>query len=135
MLLKSCIPAEWISEVGSTALEGVLGKQDVDILVLVPESSFQEVRGHLDMTLRRDMEQLSNDQYQGYIFESPLDVAVQLTVKGSQYDQFHRFIDELRQSPLLRDAYNTLKLEYDGKPMSAYREAKSAFIRSVLGCD
>jgi GrpB-like predicted nucleotidyltransferase (UPF0157 family) len=134
-ILKSCVSAEWISEVGSTALEGVVGKQDIDILVLVPESSFQEVRGRLDMTLRRNVEQLSDDQYQGYIVESPLDVAVQLTVKGCQYDHFHRFIDVLRDSPALRDAYNTLKIEYDGKLMAEYREAKSAFIRSALGCD
>lgn len=132
-ILKSCVPAEWISEVGSTALEGVIGKQDIDILVLVPEASFLEVRGRLDSTLRRDRNQLSDDQFQGYIFESSLDVAVQLTVKGGTYDEFHQFLDALRESPNLVDAYNTLKIEYDGKPMAEYREAKSAFIRSVLG--
>src|SRR6185437_8134547 len=84
-LLQAFAPAEWISEVGSTSIEGVLGKQDIDILLLAPRAEFAALRERLDQVLRRDPDQLSNEQYQGYIVDSALDVSVQLTVKDGPY--------------------------------------------------
>jgi GrpB-like predicted nucleotidyltransferase (UPF0157 family) len=41
-------------------------------------------------------------------------------------------LDVLRSDTVIVQAYNTLKREWNGRPMSEYRQAKDAFIRSVL---
>ena len=130
--LHAHLPDARIEEVGSTAVEGVLGKGDLDFLVLVSEADFGSAREILDTLYPRNAEQLSNDSYQGYLVPSSLDVAIQLTIKGTQYDTFLSFLDLLRRDANLRDAYNTLKRTYDGKPMSEYRAAKSQFIEAAL---
>lgn len=131
-LLAAHVPMECIREVGSTAVEGVVGKQDLDLLVLVPPGVFTAIRARLDQVLARHSEQWSDDQFQGYVFASPLEVSIQLTVEGCPHDHFDRFLAALRSWPSLREAYNTLKAAYDGRLMSDYRAAKSAFIESVL---
>ncbi len=121
-----------IEEVGSTAVDGVIGKGDLDFLVLAPREKFAATRGHLDSLYPRNPEQLSNDEYQGYLVPSMLDVAIQLTIEGTQYDTFLSFLDLLKSSAALRDAYNQLKRNMHGKPMTEYRAAKSQFIESAL---
>ena len=127
-----------IEEVGSTAVDGVIGKGDLDLLVLAPREKFAATRGHLDSLYPRNPEQLSNDEYQGYLVPSMLDVAIQLTIEGTQYDtflsflSFLSFLDLLKSSAALRDAYNQLKRNMHGKPMTEYRAAKSQFIESAL---
>ena len=39
-LLAARVPSEYVHEVGSTAVAGVVGKQDLDFLVLVPTRDF-----------------------------------------------------------------------------------------------
>ncbi len=77
-LIRGIIPAGEAHEVGSTAIPGMIGKQDIDILVRVPAAAFPAARQVLDSALARDPLQLSTSDYQGYRVESPLDVAVQL---------------------------------------------------------
>lgn len=131
-LLKGLTPAGAAMEVGSTAVTGVIGKQDLDFMVRVDKDAFIEVRQTLDKQLERNPDQLSNDEYQGYYVVSPLDVAIQLTVTGSQYDNFEQFLEALRTDPHLVETYNDLKQKWDGKPMDEYRHAKASFIESVL---
>jgi len=133
MPLRAALPA-WaeVLEVGSTAVEGVIGKGDIDLLVLAPAERFDEARAILDTLFARNPDQLSNEQYQGYLVPSELDVAVQLTVRGGPYDSFVAFLDALRASPARVERYNALKRAWDGEPMDAYRAAKAAFIEEVL---
>jgi GrpB-like predicted nucleotidyltransferase (UPF0157 family) len=131
-LIGTAIPSEHIHEVGSTAVQGVVGKQDLDFLVLVPKQVFGETRAVLDRLFRRNPEQLSNDVYQGYTVSSDLDVAVQLTVAGGLNDTFLKFVDLLRGSEELRTRYNQLKADFNGRPMCAYRDAKREFIETAL---
>jgi GrpB-like predicted nucleotidyltransferase (UPF0157 family) len=131
-LLRHLVPDAEVLEVGSTAVPGVVGKGDLDLLVRVPAEAFASTRAVLDKALRRNAGQLSNDEYQGYHLDSPLDAAVQLTVKGSDYDDFERFLDALRADPKLVIAYNLLKKRYDGQPMELYRKAKQQFVERVL---
>ncbi|MFO0557575.1 MAG: GrpB family protein [Polyangiales bacterium] len=121
-----------VREVGSTAVEGVIGKGDLDVLVRVPAARFEAARSALDAVIDRNPDQLSNEAYQGYRVASELDVAVQLTVLGGPYDDFVPFLDRLREDRSLRDAYNALKREWDGRDMTGYREAKRAFIEGGL---
>lgn len=121
-----------VFEVGSTAVAGVIGKQDLDFLVLVTADEFDSVRSALDKAFARNPHQLSNDYFQGYTVESELDIAIQLTIKGSQYDNFLEFLTVLRESAALRHEYNALKLKFNGALMADYQDAKHEFITRVL---
>lgn len=121
-----------VFEVGSTAVPGVVGKQDIDLLVRAPLHAFARTRQALDAAFSRDPGQLSNEQYQGYRVTSPHDVAIQCTVKAGPHDTFLEFLEALRGSPELVDAYNALKMQWHGRDMDAYRGAKSAFIQAAL---
>jgi GrpB-like predicted nucleotidyltransferase (UPF0157 family) len=131
-LLRSAVPEAEVFEVGSTAVEGVIGKGDLDFLVRVAADAFPALLERLDAVLPRNPNQLSNEAYQGYLVPSPLDVAVQATVKGGPYDDFLAFLDALRADPALIAEYNALKREWHGRPMDAYREAKGAFVARAL---
>ncbi len=131
-LLRQLLPCAHISEVGSSAVDGVLGKQDIDFAVLVAEELFVETRAILDGAFERNQQQYSSDDYQGYTASSTWDVAIQLTVRGGPHDDFHAFLDALKASPALRDSYNALKRRWNGKPMQAYRDAKAQFIEAAL---
>ena len=134
-LLTACLPSEHVHEVGSTAVPGLLGKQDLDFLVLVPAKDFLSTRSVLDQRFSRNPAQLSNDVYQGYMVASDFDVAIQLTIKGGPHDSFLDFLARLRASASLRAAYNQLKQSFDGRDMDEYREAKGAFIHKVLSAN
>jgi len=131
-LLAARVPSEYVHEVGSTAVAGVLGKQDLDFLVLVPTRDFPNIRAVLDQWFARNPEQRSNDVYQGYKVDSDLDVSIQLTVEGGPHDDFLDFLARLRASATLRAEYNELKKSFDGRDMHEYRFAKRAFIERVL---
>ena len=131
-LIREAIPSASVMEVGSTAIEGLVGKQDLDFAVRVPSQRFDETRLILDRTFPRNTGQLSNDEYQGYLVPSPLDVAIQLIIEGGRHDNFEKFLLALRTDPSLRHAYNNLKSAWDGRPMQEYRLAKQRFIDSVL---
>ena len=131
-LLCRLVPPAFVEEVGSTAVEGLIGKQDIDFAVVVPDRLFAATRLALDAALSRNPAQLSDPQFQGYVVASPLDIAVQLTVEGGPYDDFSAFVEALKESAALREAYNSLKRDWDGRPMEDYRAAKAAFIEQAL---
>jgi len=131
-LLCRLVPPAFVMEVGSTAVEGLIGKQDIDFAVVVPARRFEATRRVLDAALSRNPAQLSDSRFQGYVVASVLDIAVQLTVKGGPYDDFSTFLEALRESAPLRAAYNALKRDWDGRPMEDYRAAKAAFIEQAL---
>ena len=131
-LVRAAVPFGEVLEVGSTAVDGVIGKQDIDVMVRVPAAQFAAARTVLDRHFRRNATQISNAAYQGYLVDSALDAAIQLIVAGSGYDGFVAFLERLRADAGLREAYNALKRAWDGRPMDDYRAAKRAFIERVL---
>ena len=98
-MLTNQVPSATILEVGSTAVEGCVGKGDVDFLVRATAAEFIDTRSRLDEILPRNPEQLSSPEYQGYLVDSEVDISVQLTILGSQFDNFELFMNELRRSP------------------------------------
>jgi GrpB-like predicted nucleotidyltransferase (UPF0157 family) len=131
-LIRTVIPSASVMEVGSTALDGIVGKQDIDFVVRVPSHYFEEARKILDQAFPRNSQQLSTEEYQGYIVPSEIDVAIQLIVAEGKHDTFERFLQALSADPSLKRAYNDLKTSWDGRPMKEYRLAKQKFIDSVL---
>ena len=130
--LLEIVPENHLFEVGSTAIEGVIGKQDIDFLIRVRPNDFVSIRTALDQIFTRNPDQLSNDLYQGYTVESEMDVAIQLTIEGGPHDHFLTFLSRLRANIDLRQKYNELKTEFDGCAMADYQNAKHKFINEVL---
>jgi GrpB-like predicted nucleotidyltransferase (UPF0157 family) len=130
--LARVVPFADVREVGSTAVPGLPGKGDLDVLVRVPEDAFPRLLQALDAVYPRNPEQFASPIYQGYLVPSPLDVALQCTVAGGPHDDFLPFLDALRSDATLRASYADLKRRFDGEPMATYRAAKQAFIEEVL---
>jgi len=131
-LVKRSVPFASVSEIGSTSVRGIIGKEDIDIIARVSPPRFAEARKLLDSLFSRNRRQLSDGQFQGYHVQSEFDVSVQLTIDGLRYEHFEGFAQMLRSDPDLRMAYNQLKADWDGRPMDEYRAAKSAFIARAL---
>ena len=91
------LPGRIVHEVGSTAIEGVVGKGDLDFLLLVSEMDFKSVCEIIDKHLHRNKKQLSANDFQGYLLESKIDCALQVTIEGGQYDDFLDFIDRMNE--------------------------------------
>lgn len=74
-LLHQVLPAVEIAEVGSTAVPGAIGKQDVDVVVLTEANQFDAICKILDQILVRNEEQLSSDCFRGYLASTVRDVS------------------------------------------------------------
>jgi GrpB-like predicted nucleotidyltransferase (UPF0157 family) len=132
-LIKKVIPFALPKEVGSTAVDGVVGKQDLDFALRVPSSRFYEAQSILDSQFDRNDALRPVVGYQRYLVHSKLHVLVHLVVEGGYYDSdFDRFIKLLVTNRELRIAYNNLKIAYNGQSMSEYKRKKKAFIESAL---
>jgi GrpB-like predicted nucleotidyltransferase (UPF0157 family) len=123
-----------IEHIGSSAINGAISKGDLDVFVGVSRDRFEkslEIIKGLEFivkegTLRTEsLCMLVTEKYQH-------DVAIQLSVNGSEFEDFIRFRDILNQSPMLVDEYNTLKRESEGMEPNAYRAKKRTFIEQVL---
>jgi GrpB-like predicted nucleotidyltransferase (UPF0157 family) len=107
-LLTSVLPAVDPIEVGSTAVEGVIGKQDIDLALPVPRESFRTVRATLDRHFERDPVQFASDEYQAYVIPSELDVKVQLFLQGGPFDSFSALV-------VMKKSEKTQEEEKNGK--------------------
>lgn len=131
-LIRSLVPNAYTVEVGSTAIEDLVGKQDLDFLIRVKADDFQHTRQILDTHFARNEQQLSAMDYQGYLIPSSLDAAIQLTIEGSPHDTFEKFLELLKGNESLRKRYNEMKKSWNGKPMHEYQTAKREFIEQSL---
>ncbi|XOV83657.1 MAG: GrpB family protein [bacterium] len=135
--LSTLIPFASIDHIGSTSIPGSVTKGDLDIGLSVPETKFREALSLLDSQYSRNTASLSTDQYQPFIAShGSQEVAIQLFVGGTIFEK--RFLfwrDELIKNPGLLSRYNALKLKYEGKAMTEYRDAKSQFIRAYIQDD
>lgn len=131
--LHSLLPHAQVEHIGATAIPGCLTKGDLDIAVYVEQEYFAEAEQALASLLRSNSGSIRTTYFSSFSDEntSPA-MGVQLVVRGSALDIFGPFRDRLRADPALLQRYNTLKLSHQGVAMSAYREAKAAFIESVL---
>jgi GrpB-like predicted nucleotidyltransferase (UPF0157 family) len=132
-LIKKVISFALPREVGSTAVDGVVGKQDLDFSLRVPASRFYEAQSILDSQFDRNDVHRPVVGYQRYLVHSQLHVLIHLVVEGGYYDsEFDRFIKLLATNSELRIAYNNMKIACNGQSMGEYRRKKKAFIESAL---
>lgn len=133
-VLKKLLPDSRVEHIGSSAVVGSLSKGDLDILVAVEQNEFDKTLkviksiGFVEKegTLRtNELCMLITDKYN-------YDVAIQLIIEGSEFEDFARFRDILNSNPYLVEEYNQIKLQFfDTKP-DIYREKKSIFIKKTL---
>ena len=124
-----------IEHIGASAIPGTLSKGDLDIGVRVPAAAHADVVQQLcelgyvpaENTLRTDalcmLEWPRADEAH----------ALQVVAAGSPFDMFTTFRDPLRAQPGLVARYNQLKRDAAAGTEDAYRAAKAACIREVLG--
>ena len=135
--ILTVLPSARIEHIGSSALEGIVSKGDLDIFVGVDASSFAHAIGVLQ-SLRFNIKEntLRTDSLCPFeSFEYQLDVGIQLVANGSEFENFLRFRDLMTENESLREQYNKLKLDATGLEPQQYREIKSRFIESLLQSD
>jgi GrpB-like predicted nucleotidyltransferase (UPF0157 family) len=132
-LAPPCREAD-IQHIGSTAVPGCLTKGDLDVCVRVPPAHFAACEAALAQALARNVGSLHTSTLASFIYahSAPDEAGVQLVAIGSEHDTFVRFRDLLLASPQHVEQYNALKRAWHGKPMDAYRDAKSAFVEALL---
>lgn len=132
--LNQSLKVARIEHIGSSSIVGAISKGDLDVFVGVLAENFEKSLetikrlGFIEKqgTLRTEsLCMLVTDKYQH-------DVAIQLVVNGSQFEDFVRFRNILNQNPQLVIEYNILKQESEGMEPSSYRAKKSLFIERVL---
>jgi len=122
-----------IAHVGATSIPGCLTKGDLDIALYVSAEEFDAACAYCDRAFEANLRSARRSDFAAFEDRAwPIDVGVQLVVPGSKLDVFERFGDLLRSSPKHLKAYNALKRQRNGQPMSEYREHKAEFIKTLL---
>lgn len=132
--LSVLLPYADIQHVGSTAIPGARTKGDLDIQVRVPPERFAEAEALLAGHYARNEGSERTPAFSSFQDETlPVPLGIQLTAMGGSHDFFSRARDLLRADPELVAEYDALKARWEGRPMEAYREEKSAFFAKLLG--
>lgn len=132
--LEAVLPADChVLHVGATAIPDCLTKGDLDLVVRCEAADFAKADTVLADRFARNLGSLRTADFSAFEDASSVPpCGVQLTVRSGPLDVFHLFADALRNDPILLGRYNALKRCYDGRSMDAYRDAKAAFVHSVL---
>ena len=131
--LKHILPYAEFQHIGSTAIPGTLTKGDLDIVVRVSLDKFDEADQRLAKIFERNDGSLRSRDFAAFQeSKSEPELGVQLVAIGAEIDHFHIWRQLLESDTELRHKYNELKRNFEGKPMSLYREAKAKFIEASL---
>lgn len=132
--LSQLIPGCRLEHVGSSAIPGAISKGDIDLCIVVQAHRHDDTVTALEQAgyvVKKDT--LRTPEL--CMLLSPradIDLALQVVSEGSRFEFFMRFRDALRASPSLVNQYNDLKRKAAGLSHEQYRDAKAAFIESVL---
>ncbi|MBF0546591.1 MAG: GrpB family protein [Candidatus Riflebacteria bacterium] len=135
MDLLERMPYSEVIHIGSTAIEGLKTKGDLDINLRVTQDKFWESVNEiikmgyfeLDGTLQCD-----SLRHLKPINKYEIDVAIQVTVIGSEHDTFVIFNEILRFNNYARKEYEVIKTQYGFIPDDDYREKKAIVINKYL---
>jgi GrpB-like predicted nucleotidyltransferase (UPF0157 family)/GNAT superfamily N-acetyltransferase len=132
--IRRALPAAGIEHIGSSAIEGVLSKGDLDIFVGVEPAEFHDAIVAIEsLGFRIKAESFRNESL--CPLESgayPIPVGIQLVVNRSEFEFFLIFRDRMNADADLRRAYNQLKRQARDLNADEYRRLKSTFIKRVL---
>lgn len=132
-LIKDHLPQVDIQHVGSTAIPNSFTKGDLDIQVRVTKEQFTETARVLARLYAPNHGSVKTSEFRAFENEStnpPL--GIQLTVIDSEFDFFWKLRDVLLMNDQYRQDYDQLKMNYEGKDMDLYRQAKQAFFAKIM---
>ena len=125
------VPIADIQHVGGTSVPDLLTKGDLDINVRVNQADFRDAHGELEKIYDINQPKNWTDTFESFkdddSFELP--VGVQLTQIDSDDDDFVKHRDRLLRDRNLMNRFNRLKMDFEGKDMESYREAKAEFFK------
>lgn len=132
-LLGIC-PGLSIEHVGSTSIPNAISKGDLDVLVRVSPTLFNETLEKIKAIGFKQKENTlrTNELCMLVTGKFNYDVAIQLIVEGSEFEKFVTFRDMLRANSDLVREYNDLKLSSEDLTEDEYRLKKSKWIIGVL---
>lgn len=136
--VKSDVLAEISSQrfehIGASSIKNSVSKGDLDIFFGVEKESFESTIGDLirlgfvekQNTLRTDdLCMMVTDKYD-------YDVAIQVVVNGSEFEDFIKFRDFMISRPDLVEELNHLKRKCHGFTPDKYREIKSKWVENII---
>ncbi len=129
------VPGAEVEHVGSSAVAGMLTNKDLDITVRVKGGDFLTAIKKFKKIFNPVHEKvwIANDTEGMAIFKEktiPPDlesIDIVLVVKKSRFDEYHVFREILEKDECVRQDYNLLKKEHQGKAYRNYRKEKSEF--------
>lgn len=131
--ILSHIPYATVDHIGSTAIPGAITKGDLDIQVRVQPATFKDADRVLASMYERNIDSSRTDTFSSFLDDSEeLPIGVQLTVVGSEFDDFLWFRDLMVSNAEYLKAYNRLKTSCEGLDMDEYRLRKSRFIGDLI---
>ncbi|ENX16173.1 hypothetical protein F895_01764 [Acinetobacter sp. CIP 64.2] len=130
--IQQLTPYAVIEHIGSSAIPNAISKGDLDIYIGVPAHHFIDAIQQLQQLHFKEKLNTLRTHELCMLESLEHDVALQIVVTGSIFEDFLTFRDHLRQSPDLVTQYNALKHHCEGMSQDQYREIKSNFIQQVL---
>ena len=133
--ISELLPLARSEHVGASSVKGCISKGDLDILVAVDQNQFEDSLKQIKSlgfyekkeTLRtNELCMLVTKMYEGQ------DVAIQLIVNGSNFENFLHFREVLQSSEEVLSQYNELKKSSIDMDQEEYRIRKNNFISSIL---
>ncbi|HXE89664.1 MAG TPA: GrpB family protein [Terriglobales bacterium] len=127
-----------IEHTGSTSVPGLAAKPVIDILLVVTDSSKEDLYRPALETTGYVLRIREADWYEHRMFNGP-DTAVNLHVFSAGCPEIHRilaFRDWLRNNPGDRDLYARTKLmlaQTEWRDVQEYADAKTAIVKEILG--
>lgn len=131
--LLELLPYADIQHIGSTAIPGALTKGDLDLQVRVLQAEFPDAEACLAQIYERNTGSIRTASFASFKddhADPPL--GIQLSVKGSELDDFCAFRDFIVAHPGYLEEFNQLKRSAQGLTMDDYREHKGRFVEKIL---
>ena len=127
--IQKLIPWAEVHHIGSTAIPGSITKGDLDINVRVPVENFDNAVKGLEKLYQINQPENWTNNFASFKDDDNFDIAggVQLTIMGSESDDFIKLNDLLINDSQLLKEYNQMKEKFEGKDMEEYRKEKANF--------
>ncbi len=125
-----------VVHVGGSAVDGLVGKGDLDVNVVVAASDFAAVIARLDgdAAFVRDVGAYNSDSAVAVAVgdvAGAADAGVHVVVRGGADEEQWVATRALNQDRGLREALSAIKRQHDGESMDHYRAAKAAFFTAL----
>lgn len=132
--LKEKIDITRFEHIGASSIKGLVSKGDLDIFLGVDKDRFeQEISNLKDSGYYEKQDTLRNDELCMMVTDKyRYDVAIQVVVNGSKFENFLKFRDLLNNRDDLVEELNALKRRCHGMTPLEYRLSKSKWIENVI---